>query len=258
MKYLLLIILTILSFPSIGQEIEKIIFTSQQADEPPTKQGRPKYTIEFNRQASGEFTTSDFSVDKKKKKLKDRVTIKKERIEKITNWRNLNKKTFSQSDLGLEIADLKLKTNKYKLTFDIPSDLVIKIDSFQFCQTYQMTRTISTGGETFSVTLIEKEGQKQEIVFDSNDIGEKTFNIRDYILCYTLFADNIPSEVPSYDFFSKETFLDIILYYQKTVECEGYYYKEYTDKNPQLTAPERRMMKGWNFVDYMKQRTEKK
>lgn len=249
--------LTILSFPSIGQEIEKIIFTSQQADEPPTKQGRPKYTIEFSRQASGEFTASAMSVDKKKRKLKDRVTIEKERIEKITDWRNLNKKTFSQSDLGLEIADLKSKTNKYKLNFDIPSDLVIKIDSFQFCQTYQMTRTISTGGEIFTMTLIEKGGQKQEIVFDSNDIGEKTFNLRDYILCYTLFVDNIPTEVPSYDFFSKETFLDIILCYQKTVECEGFYYKEFTNENPQMTAKDKRMMKSWDFVEYLRQRNTK-
>ncbi len=257
MKYLVLIILTILTFPSAGQEIVKIIFTSQQADEPPTIQGRPKYTMEFNRQASGEFMASDVSVGKKKKKLENRATIDSERIKKITAWRNLNKVTFSQSDLGLETATLKSKTNKYKLTFDIPSDLVVKIDSFQFCQMYQMTSTISTGGETFAVTLIEKGGQMQEIVFNSNDIGKKTFNLRDYILSYTLFADNIPNEVPSYGFFSKETFIDIILYYQKTVECEGFYYKEFTDKNPEMTARDKRMMQGWDFAEYLRQRNKK-
>lgn len=119
MKYLLLIILTILTFPSVGQEVEKIIFTSQQADEPPTKQGRPKYAIEFSRQANGDFIAYDFAVDKKKKKLKDKIIIEKERIEQITSWRNLNKKTFSQSDLKLDLSDLT-RQNSYKLNFDIP------------------------------------------------------------------------------------------------------------------------------------------
>src|SRR5687767_13979545 len=129
MKHLLLIILTILTFPSVGQEIEKIIFTSQQADEPPAKHGRPTYTIQFNRQKSGEFIASDFSVYKKKKKLKDKVTIEKERIEKITDWKNQNKKTFSQSDLGLDVSDLT-RQNNYKLNFNIPFNLIVQVDSF--------------------------------------------------------------------------------------------------------------------------------
>ena len=255
MKYLLLIILTILTFPSFGQEIEKIIFTSQQADEPPTKQGRPKYRIEFNRQTSGEFTASSFSVDKKKKKLKNKVTIEKERIEKITNWRNQNKKTFSQSDLELDISDLT-RQNNYKLNFDIPFNLIVQVDSFRFCKTYDNIKTISLGGEGFTITLINSLSQKQEFLFESNTKADD-FNLGDYILCYQLLTDKIPQEVSDYGFFSKSKFTDVILYYQKTVECEGFYYKEFTDKNPQMTAKDRRMMKGWDFVEYLRQRNKK-
>ena len=107
------------------------------------------------------------------------------------------------------------------------------------------------------MTLIYNDGQKKEFIFDSNDIGEGNFNLGDYILCYTLLADKIPNEVPSYGFFSKSKFTDIVLCYQKTVECEGYYYKEFTDKNPTMTSKDKRMMTGWNFVEYMGQRNEK-
>jgi hypothetical protein len=255
MKHLLLTILTILTFPSIGQEIEKIIFTSQEADEPPTKQGRSKYSIEFSRQLSGEFMASDFSVDKRKKKLKDKVTIEKERIEKITDWRNLNKKTFSQSDLELDISNLT-RQNNYKLNFDIPFNLTVQVDSFRFCKTYDNIKTVLLGGEYYTVTLVYRLGQKQEFIFDSNVKGDH-FNLQDYIFCYQLLTDRIPKEIPDYGFFSKNKFTDVILYYQKTVECEAFYYKEFSDKNPQMTAKDKRMMKGWNFVEYLRQRNKK-
>jgi len=249
--------LTVLVIPSFGQEIEKIIFESQQAEEPPIKQGCPKFTIEFNAKANGDFVASDFYKNKKKMKLKDKVTVEKERFEKIMEWKKLNKRTFSQSDLGLDITALKNQTNHYQLNFEIPPDLMVNVDSFQFCQTYKMTKSISTGGERLGVTLINNEGQKQEFIFDSNDIGEKNFNLTDYILCYSILAVKIPDEVKGYGLFSRNKFMDIILYYQKTVECEGFYYKEFTDKNPTMTSKDKRMMTGWNFIEYMEQRSKK-
>ena len=201
--------MTVLTFPSFGQDIKKIIFTSQQADEPPTKQGRPKYTIEFTGQAGGTLITSEFYEGKRRKKLKSKVTIDKGRVEKIAEWEKLDKRTFTQSDLGLDISTIKTQTNNYKLNFDVPTDLIVSVDSFQFCQTYKMTKSISTGGETLAVTLINKAGHKQEFIFDSNDVGEGNFNLKDYILCYTLLTDKIPNEVPSYGRFSKDKLADI-------------------------------------------------
>jgi hypothetical protein len=259
MKNRLLIILTLLTIiPSVGQDIEKIVFTSQQADEPPTKQGRSKYTIEFKRQTNGELVSSDFNKNKKRKKLKDKITIDKGQVEKVIKWRALSKKRFTQSDLGLDMGTLKTRRNDYVLNFEIPTDLTVNVDSFQFCQTYKMTKSISTGGETLTVTLINKKGLKEEFIFDSDDIGKGSFKLEDYIFCYTLLLDKIPNEVPHYNFFSKDKLMDIVLYYQATVECEGYYYKEYTDKNPKMTSKDKRMRTGWNFVEYMGQRIKSK
>jgi hypothetical protein len=243
--------------PSVGQEIERIIFTSQQGDEPPTKQGRPKYTIEFKRQVIGDLVSSEFYENKKRKKLRTEATIGRERTEKVIKWQTTDKRHFTQSEIEIDVKTLKTGTNNYKLNFDIPTEFIVKVDSFQFCQNYKMTKTISTGGETITVTWINDLGQKSEFIFDSNDIGVGKFNINDYLLCYILLKDKVPDEIPYRDFFSKDKLRDILLYYQQTVECEGYYYKEYTDNNPNLTPQEKRTKKGWDYVEYMRQRTTK-
>lgn len=258
MIFRLLIILTVLTNHSFGQEIQKIVFTSQQDDEPPSKQGRrPKYIIVFLGQESGDFVASDYYEDKRKKKLKNKVTIGKERIEKIIDWKYINKKTFTQSDLDLNISTLKTQTANYKLNFALPPDLTVKIDSFQFCRTYDNVKTISIGGETFTITLLSKSGQNLEFIFDE-DYYEDGFNLQEYIFCYKLLVDKIPDEIPSYGFFSKDKVTQVVLYYQRTVECEGFYYKEFTDKHPNMSAKDKRMMTGWNFIEYMGQRSKKK
>lgn len=258
MNYALLIILTLTTiFQSRGQDIEYIVFTTQQIDEPPTREGRPLYTIEFKRQANGDLVTSTYLENARKQKLPDTIIIDKGQLDKVRQWRESNKNSFSQLDLGLSIASLKNRTSDYKLNFEIPDDLVVHVDSFQFCQTYKMTQNISTGGEIISVTLIYKSEKKEEFAFDSNDIGTGELKLKDYILCYTLLKDRIPKEIRNHEFFTPDKLADILLYYQKTVECEGYYYKEYTDKNPKLTAKEKRMMTGWDFVKYMGQRGNK-
>ena len=258
MKYGLLIILTLTTiFQSVGQDIEVIALTTQQADEPPTTQGRTLYSIEFKKQLNGELTTSTYYENADKQKLKDAITIDKERINKVETWRATDKKTFTQLDLGLNVMTLKNRTSNYKLNFEIPDDFSVSVDSFQLCQEYKMTKSISTGGEIIVVTLIYKSGLKDEFAFDSNDIGSGQFNLKNYVYCYTLLKDKIPSEIRNYDFFTSDKLADILLYYQKTVECEGFYYKEYTDKNPKMTSKEKRMMTGWDFIKYMGQRSNK-
>lgn len=255
MKFRLLIILTFLSIPSLGQSVERIIFTSQQADEPPTKPGPLKYKIEFERQVSGDLVTFAFFENKRKKELRTETVIYKEQIEKVKKWQEANKRNFSQSELDFDLMILKTETNMSNLNFDIPTDFNVKVDSFQFCQTYKMAKTISTGGEMITVTWINETGKRNEFIFDSNDVGVGKFNIRDYLFCYVLLKDKIPSEIPYNEFFSKNKLTDILLSYQKIVECEGYYYKEYTNRNPNLTPQDRRTKKGWDFVEYMEQRT---
>ncbi len=255
MKYILLVILAALAFPSVGQDIEKVIFISQQADEPPTKQGRPKYTIVFNRPEGEELSASGFLEGKKRRRLIDKLEIDIDRAEKVTGWEQQDKRSFSQLDLGLDMRSLNAQANNHQLNFDLPTDFIVDVDSFQFCQPYRITNSISIGGEIITVTLIYTGGLKREFIFDSN--GEGKFDLKDYILCYTLLEGKIPIEIPSYGFFSKSKFTGIVFDYQKTVECEGYYYKEFIEKNPTMTSKDRRMMTGWNFAEYLDQRNKR-
>ena len=73
----------------LGQEIEKITFTSKQYEEPPTKQGRPEFKIEYIKDSLGNFTANHYLKDKKKLKLETPITIEKKRINAIKLW-NLN------------------------------------------------------------------------------------------------------------------------------------------------------------------------
>ena len=120
MKYGLLIILTVTTiFQSAGQDIEYIVFTTQQIDEPPTKEGRPLYTIEFKRQATADFVASTYFENAGKRKLTDTITIYKEQVDKVKQWTESNKNSFNQIELGLNVVSLKNRTSNYKLNFGI-------------------------------------------------------------------------------------------------------------------------------------------
>ena len=143
----------------------------------------------------------------------------------------------------------------HKLTFELPDEIVLDVDSFQFCQNYKMIRSLSIGGETIGLAMIAKARPTGQFTFHANHIGTGVLKLKEYIFCYSILNERIPDEFPHFNFFSKEKLADIVVYYQKTVECEGYYYQEYADKN-QLTGKERRMQVGWDFVEYMKQRVK--
>lgn len=258
MKYYLLIVLTLsIDFQSIGQEIETVAMTTQQMDEPPTMQGRTLYSITFTKGKYDGLATYSYYENTDKLDLKDSITIERDRIKILEDWRGVNKNVFTLTDLGIDITTLKSRTSSYKLNFEIPEDFIVRVDSFQFCQQYKMTKSISTGGEIVMVTLVYESGQKEEFVFDTNDVGTGDFGLKNYLLCYILLKDKVPNVIRNYDFFTRDRLADILLYYQSTVECEGYYYREYTDKNRGMSNRDRRMMTGWDFVKYMERRTRK-
>jgi hypothetical protein len=119
-----------------------------------------------------------------------------------------------------------------------------------------MSKSVSPGGATISVTMLAKSQPTAQFTFHSNDIGSGEFKLKEYIFCYALLNDRIPDEFPHFNFFSKEKLAEIVVYYQKTVECEGYYYEEYADRK-HLTGKERRMKVGWDFIEYMRERIKK-
>jgi hypothetical protein len=252
--------LLLFSISTYGQGVVKIIFTSQQDDEPPTRDGRPKFTIAFDKQSNGDFAASRFYENDRRRRLMCKAVIEKARLEKLISWKQSDKRIFSQAELDLDIDSLRARPAAAKLTFDLPTELVIDVDSFQFCRDYTGYRkliTFQTGGEYYTVTLLYTEREKDEFIFDWSGPIWENLNLRDFILCYTLLAGKIPHAVHGYEFFSKESLMDKIMYYQSTVECEEFYYKEFVDKNPGMTSPDKRQRKGWNFIEYLKQRNEK-
>lgn len=236
------------------------MFSSQGYDEPPTKQGKPLLTVEYMKDASGNYTATHYYENKKKRKLETPRTIEKERIEIIEGWRTSDLKTFKTSDLGLndELIRKKAQDKDFKITFGLPDNLLLETDSFNLCQRWKMTKSHSTGGHKLKVSIVFVNGDTEKFEFGSNDLGMGLFNLRGYFYSYQLLLDRIPNQIYQYSFFTVDNLTDLILTYFKTVECEGYYYYEFTDKNPKRTPQENRMMTGWDFVEYMKQRKQKK
>jgi len=259
MRFALLTILTFWSIhPSLGQGIEKILLVSEKADEPPAMPGPSKFTMAFEINSDGDFIATQIKRDNKRRELSEVAKIENERIDKIAEWHNVKKVNFTMLDLGIDRKTIELAAEKgnHKLNFKLPDEIVLDVDSFRFCQNYKMTKSVSTGGEAISVMMLAQSKPTVQFIFSSNDIGAGEFKLKDYIFCYSILNGRISEEFPHFNFFSKEKLAEIIIYYQKIVECEGYYYQEYADKN-QLNEKGRRMKAGWNFVEYMRERSPK-
>ncbi|WP_111670042.1 hypothetical protein [Algoriphagus litoralis] len=119
-----------------------------------------------------------------------------------------------------------------------------------------MIKSFSTGGYKLSVKITYQTGTSNYFEFGSNDLGMGRLDLKGFIYSYQLLTERIPDQVYQYGFFTKDSFEDIILYYVKTIECEGFYYNEFTDRNPKRTPAENRMRKGWDFLEYMKMRAK--
>jgi hypothetical protein len=259
MKLALLTILPLCAInPCRGQNIGKIVVVSEMSDEPPTKQGQPKHTIEYELNTNGDFVATNVKKDNIRGGLSDIKTIEAKRINKIRHWEDIKKAKFTVLDLGIDRNTIELasENSNHRLNFGLPDEIVLDVDSLHFCQNYKMTKSMSTGGERISVTMLAKSRPTAQFTFHSNDIGTGEFKLKEYIFCYAILNDRIPDEFPHFNFFSKERLAEVVVYYQKTLECEGYYFQEYADRN-HLSGKERRMKVGWNFVGYMRERNKK-
>lgn len=257
MKYRLLIILSLLVIiPSFGQDINKISFISKGFDEPPTKQGKPLLKVEYKKDDSGNFTATHYLKNNSRKELENTITIEKERVEVFKEWKLKGVKTFELSDLGIsdDLIRDKEKSEAIKTNFSLPENLLVQTDSFSYCQKWKMTESISTGGYKLEMVIYFANNEAEKFVFGSNDLGMGLFDLKGYLYSFKLLSEKTPNQVPQYDFFSMDNLANILLTYYKTVECEGYYYNEFIEKNPERSAQENRMKTGWDFVEYMRQR----
>lgn len=245
-----------ISFGALGQEIEKITFSSKGFDEPPTKPGKPELKVEYVKDESGNYVAKHYFQNKKKIKLKTPISIEKERISLFQEWKTQNSNEFYPSDLGIDhnLIGKKAEEKNFKLNFPIPDKVLIQIDSFNLCQNWKMTKSFSTGGHKLRVTLKYQTGESNNFEFGEDDLGIGRFDMKGFIYSYHILTDRIPEQVHQYDFFTKESFAEIMLDYLKTIECEGFYYNEFKINNPERTPAENRMRQGWDFLEYMKMR----
>jgi hypothetical protein len=262
MKSILFVLLTLLFFvPAKGQEIDRLIVSIQEADEPPTVKGRrPLYSIEYKRDKAGNLIAEKYFIDRKEKFLKVRSVVEIGRIEKFEDWQRSNKKQFALSDLNLNYKELKAKyenRSNQSLSLGYPNEIIIGVDSFSFCQPHNMIQSISIGGYTVSVMLLDKVGTSESISFRSDDAGRNIFNLREYLLMYQLLQGIVPEQIPNANYFSQEKLENIVIHYLKVTECEGFHYKEFSSQHPERTPQERRMMKDWSFVDYINKKRNK-
>ena len=125
-----------------------------------------------------------------------------------------------------------------KLTFQSEKNIVIKIDTFMFCnQLIEEKRDIESRTFKEEIAFIDSLGVSKKFIFDNDNSFHN--NLHQYILMYQIFRDKLSDEAPPFGTFNKDQMLHLILTYLQTIECEEYYYQEYLEKNPNKTAQEK-------------------
>jgi hypothetical protein len=253
MKRLITIILLATTLTANCQ-IKSLTIETQEADEPPTKQGRPKYSMEFIRNKHGDLETSFFKVDNKRRALKP-VVIEKSRLDTLSKWLIVNKRDFKISEFYTDekIHLQYFNDSQYRLNIPIQGNILIQTDSFTFCQNHRnIQRTLSNGGYSFMTTIKFVDNSKRIFRFESGDIGEHKFDLLNYLYLYRLLNDKLPDNFPEYQLFSVDFFENFIAYYIQTIECEEYYYKEFKKLHPDRSARQNRMRDGWDYLKFLK------
>ncbi len=259
-----LIILPIIFFCSqaLRQVLESVVVQTWMHDEPPTESGTHILEIQYDRNEQGDYDAhfySRYSRKSKKVNLKADERLEKEEVLTFLEWSNNSKTTFKLSELGTDHEELGLSVSSapYKPNFPVENNFLVKIDSFAFCNEYQFRRSISTGGYTIKILLIQ-DGHKTEFLsYNSDDRGQHKFDLQGYLCIQPVLENKVPEEFGVGDFFSRETLLNNLLYYKKVIECEGYYYQEFIQLNPERSIQSNRMMIGWDFKKYLEQRSIK-
>jgi hypothetical protein len=248
-RYGSMMVVRVADYPAT--EVQRIVLTYKKFDEPPVVGGRPEYTIIFNLDNT-QLITASYSVGKDRVTLEDTLSYSSSLVKTITEWAK-DKQIFSLNDLGLTRGRIEdtIVFKKNELVLPMPDDLVVNLDSLSICKAHLMKQVVSIGGGHVRVSIIYNN-HEEKFEFDDDNLYT-SFDLKGYIICYAIFNDILPEEFPAYNFFSEQILVDLHNQYQKIVECEGYYYKEYTSKHPELSARDRRMMKGWDFKKYLKE-----
>lgn len=256
MKYYLTLMVLIMAPSAICQHIEQVTVIVQQHDEPPTKKGRrDQFTIQYKRGNEGDLEAKTYSQERKTIALHKNVAISPSARATVEEWLNTNKKSFPISSFHADESMIRKRQSdpEFALIYELPGQILINTDSFNFCQPHLMRRAMVIGGVRIDVQLLIN-GELKTFHFDSSDERAGNFDLHGYLLCYRLLNDALPDDFPATEYFSTQKMTDVVLQYYKVIECEGFYYEEYKERNPELSPSERRQQ--WNLKRYLRDRQE--
>ena len=251
----LAIFLLSISFPLMGQTIDQLIITVQEHDEPPTSKGkRDEYVLHYTRDRQGNLAANRYFRSGKKVRLRKEMLIPKDALRQVQKWMNSNERSFLFESFHSDESVLRERQSDpaYGLLHELPPIIRIEIDSFNFCQPHLMKKTFTIGGLTIRVNLKTREDELS-FEFDSSTDRNGKLDLHGYLFCYSLLDDALPNDFPGAHYFSPQGLRNIIMQYFKVIECEGYYYQEYTSRHGERTPVELRQ--GWDFKRYMIERS---
>jgi hypothetical protein len=106
--------------PCNGQDVEKIVDISREADEPPTKPGPAEYTMAMKLIPTKDFVATQIRRENRKSKLSEVAKIEKQRIDRIGEWDAVKKVDFTMLDLGIDRKTIEsaARTAIINLTLD--------------------------------------------------------------------------------------------------------------------------------------------
>jgi hypothetical protein len=249
MKTIVILFLSFLcAIPSFSQELNEIKIKMEWAHSPSS------YEIIYEKDRKNNLSSKRILINGLKKKLPHRFIIENHLIKKFHDWKDSDKYNFSLSDINLSYIEIISNNFNYNLVNKLDENLIINIDTFNFCQNNILGKSMISVGYYYQILFSYNKGEIVEYKFSSNDFHQNTFNLRNYIYLSSLLRNNLPSELPNSDFFSSNSLIQTIYLYLKTIECEDYYYKKYMEENPDLSTKERRMRIGWDFKLYLKEK----
>ena len=253
---LLLINLNITS--SFSQNLRSIIVETTHLNEPPTSLVPSAIQVEFKPQASGNYVANFYKQNQQKIAFKSPQVISKTKVIRFLQWYQHQKHTFTLAELGLSLSEVQHHSPKktFAPSFPINDDFMVKIDSFYFCKKYQFLHHDIIGGYNLKVFLNINQQKIPYFTYQGSQVSTRANNLKAYFSLQPMLNLNIPQIDHLAKLFSKKSLIQYLYYYLKTVECEGYYYKEFMAKNPQRSPRENRMMSYWSLKKYLKKRNK--
>ncbi|KXX67212.1 hypothetical protein AVL50_27895 [Flammeovirga sp. SJP92] len=207
----------------------------------------------FEKNKKGNYEAYDYTIKGEKEerlKLEESLIISQSLVEKMFLTKRTREYYWTDLEKGNQQWDKELITRK--ITVSHP----ILIDSINFCNKWDaLSLKVECIG---SQSIIIKTDTTVIFEYSYGDRKNRTFDLEGYLLTYPLFNEQLSSIISTERFgYTLSSLISVLEYYNKSLECEEYYYAEFMKENPGRTSAENRMRIGWDFHQYLSQREKK-